>query len=720
MHAKFKIASLILMYLLLCLSISAQTWQEQSLNGTRQQTIFTRLVDWDNDGDLDIIALERTDSPFTNIERGWTYRLVWYKNTPSKSFSPQLILEHYLENPINFEVVDFDGNGKKDVLFIANGLTWFQSQADGSYIPWAIKPNRQILSYQIIDLNRDGQMDLLASFRSGTDPSRVAFFLNDGKGNFREVPMLNGSKLERAQIGDMNQDGNLDLVAMVPDQKAGFKIFYGKGELNFEPPVEIHYDTWDRIEDFHLVDYNLDGKLDIAFLSKIDREVIILDGSRNFKENPDFKIALQGQRANSGYALPVDFDQDGFLDCLYAGRYDDGLIQIRHHDGRIDTIEQGFDIYRETMITTGDLDGDGDLDIVYAANDHFIWLENIRGNFYTHLIFGIYEAIHDIKMIDYDLDGDDDIFMACADEYPGSSGREGVYLWENLGKGVYKDWFIMPLDHEQGAVQYFDVDEDGDLDIVGVSQTMENIQICLNNLAPHAWKVQNAVSEITSNQISAEISNNNLHLINWTEGDTELDIYSKEKYQDQFIQTSLDPGVGPIVHAQLFTPDATGKTYLLVLGQDTAQSLTVFEVGDDWELSAIYTFKGYNGIRASFLTSKTKQNYFVFHTENEEDAQLFILLFQDGKFAARRIFQYERTYFGSSTWVSLAGDELYFQDEKKYYKINLNGSNAFKVTPQNLPSLIDPFVVTQLQNGEVQQVVGGTDDGLISIFRKKN
>jgi FG-GAP-like repeat len=69
---------------------------------------------------------------------------------------------------------------------------------------------------------------------------------------------------------------------------------------------------------------------------------------------------------------------------------------------------------RPHSLAIGDIDGDGDLDVVSCFNgDRIIaWFENDgRGNFTIHSIYKDQTA-YDVRLIDMDRDGDLDVLVA--------------------------------------------------------------------------------------------------------------------------------------------------------------------------------------------------------------------------------------------------------------------------------------------------------------------
>ncbi len=718
-------------------TLIAQSWVEQSFNGMPRDVVFTRLVDWDDDGDMDILGLEQgIRFVVTSFEQDWVSRLVWYENEPSGKFPPKVVLSHYFQDPVSFEVLDFNRDGRRDILLISsNGITWFQCQADRTFVQWTIKANREVKNIQTIDVNGDEYLDVVACIGTNSSfESRVAIFINDTKGNFTEIAVPNTKNFHRVQAGDINNDGYIDIVGFIERQVGGFYYLLGKPALNFADPIPIKLGDQEFSKEFRLKDYNLDGKLDIVvyFFNPLNK-IWVLDGSQNFKFNPDFKISPQFKWEDSGYLLPVDFDKNGSLDLLFTNTGKNGLIQIYHPDlNSTQTVEQGFREDRGAMMTTGDLDGDGDIDLIYAVNDNirtiFIWLENIEGDFYAHQIFGRFEDIHSIKMVDYDLDGDEDILFSCAHYEPRLVRRDGLYLLENRGAGVYQNWYVGSFHHEEHSLQFEDVDRDDDLDVVVLSAKSKALNIYLNNQIPYAWTIQTVASNLGSaNKIKTFYTNDSAGILSWSTDESKLEVYLRNPDNGTYSPKSLHPSKGKILQAEMVDLSLTGRYELAIHSQDSAQNqmLTIFRFSGDWYIDESYTFKDYKSINVFPVQARAGHQALFFVAEKQGKVELFALKrgFRGFELSSLYKFKYSRTQLHKSPQYYLfqTDDFLYFRDEAEVLKIHLKDPKSIEkeVLDGINPKLIHHFAVGGYKDGNFHQLVGSMLDGYLSIFTKK-
>jgi hypothetical protein len=136
---------------------------------------------------------------------------------------------------------------------------------------------------------------------------------------------------------------------------------------------------------------------------------------------------------------------------------------------------QSFGRTETFQVGLGDLDGDGDLDAVFAnmaANDSQVWFNagGVQGGTPGQFVDSgqrLTQQGHGVDLGDLDGDGDLDIFMTCA--HFGSGGGwskrpSRVYL--NDGQGTFEDsgQDLGDTELSGNGVNLIDLDDDGDLD----------------------------------------------------------------------------------------------------------------------------------------------------------------------------------------------------------------------------------------------------------------
>ena len=177
-----------------------------------------------------------------------------------------------------------------------------------------------------------------------------------------------------------------------------------------------------------------------------------------------------GATFDLGIVYSADIDGDGNMDVVGAGNNSVSWYENTAGDGTAWIqwpIKTGYSGAHGCHI--GDLDGDGDIDVVgaAAAGNIVSWFENTAGNgsaWTEHVLSGAFTGASGVYVIDLDKDGDLDIIGGT------QSGAGKVAWWENTD-GV----FSAPIEHLiDNANQCFapfaaDLDNDGDLDIVGGS-----------------------------------------------------------------------------------------------------------------------------------------------------------------------------------------------------------------------------------------------------------
>jgi len=129
-------------------------------------------------------------------------------------------------------------------------------------------------------------------------------------------------------------------------------------------------------------------------------------------------------------------------------------------------IDTSFD--GATAVYAIDVDGDGDLDVLGAADtaNDITWWENdgtpSNGGWTEHTIDTAFNTARDVHAVDLDKDGDMDILGA-------SAGADEVVWWENDGSESFTERTIDSDFLSAYALYAIDMDDDGDIDVVGAA-----------------------------------------------------------------------------------------------------------------------------------------------------------------------------------------------------------------------------------------------------------
>ena len=164
----------------------------------------------------------------------------------------------------------------------------------------------------------------------------------------------------------------------------------------------------------------------------------------------------------------ADLDGDGDNDLLY-GDYNGGRVYWRSND--LDTT--GVFLPRQEVGASGspqgvaaaDIDGDGDLDAVFAARtgDGYFWSENVNGDGSSWTQHTIATSVNAAQVVvAADIDGDGDLDVAG-----GSSSGSGKLAWYENVAGDGMSWLSRDIYSSRiAAVAAGDLDLDGDIDLL--------------------------------------------------------------------------------------------------------------------------------------------------------------------------------------------------------------------------------------------------------------
>jgi len=307
-------------------------------------------------------------------------------------------------------LADLDDDGDLDAVF-ANGLdnqsqVWL-NDGQGFFTDTGQQLGTHGHGIDVGDLDGDGDMDVVISTHS-SGPSRV--YLNEGDAVFQQ---LEGAF--RANIGfsvdlfDLDGDGDLDAVGE-GGNATNLYVNDGTGNFTLDDVTLLTYAAWG--------DLDSDGDADMLFKEHgVGYSVWQNDGTGGFSLSWSYADA---EVMNIGDMALGDLDGDGDLDAVITnGHYQTtshpAMVFLNDGTGQFTDSGQRLNAVRNAGVSLGDLDGDGDLDLVLA--DYLeacqIWLNDGSGQFTdSGLRIGGGQFYRHVHLADLDGDGDLDIFLA--------------------------------------------------------------------------------------------------------------------------------------------------------------------------------------------------------------------------------------------------------------------------------------------------------------------
>lgn len=337
------------------------------------------------------------------------------------------------------------------------------------------------------DVDNDGLTDLYITMIF-EKPMPDLFFRNLGSNTFanegrkRQIADFDGGS-HGACWADLDNDGDYDLVNGTtwdrPEYPNHNNIFRNNGNGTFtEATPPCMRERREGTRGVICFDADNDGDLDIFCVSgwmgsgdaRSERNEIY-ENKGNLRFTAIKSGPLYDCPAGQGTS-DTDYDGDGDIDVITCNR--DGDLNIICNDGgfgsftKIDPSSIGIRHRAYSGVTTGDIDSDGDLDMILVDADDEGHLYNNDGN-------GTFSFVRSFFKVDgymaglADLDNDNDLDLVFA--------GDGV-LYLNEGSGIFVNGPSIPVSgiNDPRAIAFADIDNDGDMDFaVGVKRSRNRL-----------------------------------------------------------------------------------------------------------------------------------------------------------------------------------------------------------------------------------------------------
>jgi hypothetical protein len=454
-------------------------------------------------------------------------------------------------NSTDIKAGDIDEDGHQDLVLISEGAGFDNTVVDlyfgdgqGGFVhrtaAGGLGPRHEVLT----DLNGDGHLDVaMTNYQLGFDGTDVSVLLGRGDGTFGpEHRYTTGDDPAGIAAADLDGDGAVDLAVTRDDVNTGSQrlvILLGNGDGTFRPGASIRYEG--PFLNVVTADWNGDGEADLAIAGSGTRDHLILTnlGGLQFaiqryragftawdavaadvdgRRGPDLVTATLGSSATGDVSYlrnrgdgtftvirfesgtqskdvaVADFDGDGRNDLAIAtGNSPTGIIDLQRPDGTLNSTPLYPTPYPAGAVDTGDVDGDGDLDVASTADDissgeddQIIVFDNDGAGHLearTSINGGLssFGGLGDMAFADVDGDRDLDLVWDFAEQ---NAPTQAYVVSRNLG-----DWNFGPPEVTDaspngiGTLAMVDIDHDGDIDLVGGSS--KSVAIRLNDGTGH-------------------------------------------------------------------------------------------------------------------------------------------------------------------------------------------------------------------------------------------
>jgi hypothetical protein len=379
-----------------------------------QSTYTLATADVNNDNNIDIITAD-----------WYSLQVTVHKNYGNAGFPIPARFKSNNASAGSLDAADIDGDGDLDVVSSASSIaavgvtvTVQKNNGNGTFtngVAYSIRGGGVQAKFR--DLNGDGKPDLLFATAISTPPYDFHTAINNGDGTFgpRQTWSMNACGWNDIEAVDLDNDGDRDVIITewlgcinVPNSARRIYISKNNGSGVFGAPLIKIVNPFPGT--ITTGDFNEDGKMDLVTGQSTGIDLHRGTGTGDLlapvsftTQKPPFDI------------IAKDFNNDGHLDVAACTEYDNEGMSVwlgngngtfqpaQNYDGAYSP-----DLRNESGITSGDVDNDGDIDIMVgnaASNDVSTYLNKGNGTFIFKVRMGMNWGV--ASPIYADFTGDD-------------------------------------------------------------------------------------------------------------------------------------------------------------------------------------------------------------------------------------------------------------------------------------------------------------------------
>lgn len=375
------------------------------------------------------------------------------------------------DNPFTLTCADMNGDGANDIVVVGyqdRVLAVLLGNGDGTFQS-PLTTALDVITYSnpfLGDLNGDDILDVVtANAAAGPGDGAVSVYIGNGDGTFERTSQTFVQKIitgiRSIGLGDLNGDGVLDMAVPNPADE-GIGMFIGNGDGTFQPEVplpigesifsgeiadidnngDLDIVAAELEETFFIMMGHGDGTFDAPISHPVDYGIGLLRAEYlNADEYPDILMMMSPNESRSGFVQTMIGRGDGTFED--ARLYESGGRSF-----------QG--------LAVADVNGDADNDIVVPLISEdlvTVLFGNGDGTLDARRVFPVGDDIDSLLLGDFDGDGLVDLVLTPYDE-------PEVQFWRGDGSGEFNPTTSSLLLEEIRLMAAGDLNNDGVHDLV--------------------------------------------------------------------------------------------------------------------------------------------------------------------------------------------------------------------------------------------------------------
>lgn len=318
---------------------------------------------------------------------------------------------------------DYDNDGDLDLLILGKDIMNFDDMTiayrnDGNGVFTNLNLALPIYwdgTCNWVDYDGDKDLDMFISGHpaGSTGPSN-AILRNDGNDVFVNIN-FQGSGSDKSHYVDIDNDGDIDIGIL--GGGLNFLLNDGNGNYNY-----FNSGIYTPVQEFCFPDVDNDGDADVFMYMTSDYSVntklFINNGDLTFSESTNQFVQLKSSSAAWG-----DLDNDGDLDLVMSGdasttlsTLDEQALIYENNGGNFTQVADTLADLNFSATLLADFDNDGDLDIflsgelTFNSDSAYVYLNNGSFSFTPIAQQFSWHSNGSFSITDFDADNDIDIF----------------------------------------------------------------------------------------------------------------------------------------------------------------------------------------------------------------------------------------------------------------------------------------------------------------------